>query len=152
MIRHSASRVVLTIYKNLNKNKLINITGIRNYADMRCILELFSLNNIKIFKIRIDNSFFKFYTKINKFNIFKTFCHKKQKKVTDFKIDLIAIHLQYFNCIYLKFNCGTFIVYENITMGIGFKTVQNFLTAKKKFNLFLAEYDKEYNIHTPPSE
>ena len=142
LIKHNHSKMVLTLYKNSFKSNNINITGIKSTANFNDLISLFKLNNMTILKFTIDNTFFQIKKKINLFKYFITFCHNIDGYTINYKLYFISVHLNYFNCVYMKFGYGTLNIFENTTLVMGFKNHKNIILAVTYWEELLEQFEK----------
>ena len=146
LLKHNHSKMVITLYNNCFNSKNINITGIKSCRNVIDLITFIKSNSMCILKCHIDNTFFKINKIIRPFKQFIRFCYNEQFCSSFYKLDLIAIHLNYFNCVYMKFKHGTLNIFETTTVAMGFKYKNHIIEALNHWaNLqvkFLHYYEK----------
>ena len=150
MLKHNYSKMVITLYKNCLKSNNLNITGVKSLTNFIDLVTLIKLNNMTILKCRVDNTFFKIKKKITPFKDFIRFCHNEGECSSYYKLDLISIHLNYFNCVYMKFGCGTLNIFEKTTLAIGFKHPNHLIKALNHWMELQEKFQKYYSESTDP--
>ena len=85
--------------------------------------------------------FFNFFL-THLFKYFITFCHNIDGYTNNYKLDLISVHLNYFNCVYMKFGYGTLNIFENTTLVMGFKNHKNIILAVTYWEELLEQFEK----------